>query len=58
MRTFAPVQVPEGHYFIMGGNRDDSFDPHYFGTVARGQIVRRATFVDFELVDEGFGLAR
>jgi len=45
MRTFAPVTVPAGRYFMMGDNRDNSFDSRYFGTVAREQIVGRATGV-------------
>ena len=43
MRSFGPVTVAPEHYFMMGDNRDNSFDSRYFGTVARDQIVGRAT---------------
>jgi len=49
MRSFAPVRVPEGNYFMMGDNRDDSFDSRYWGTVDRKQIVGRATSVVMSL---------
>jgi signal peptidase I len=45
MRSFAAYQVPEGKYFMMGDNRDDSFDSRYWGPVERKRIVGRAMAV-------------
>jgi len=45
MPSFAPVVIPESTYFVMGDNRDESYDSRFFGTVPRDQIVGRATIV-------------
>jgi len=45
MPSFAPVVIADSMYFVMGDNRDESYDSRFFGTVPRDQIVGRATFV-------------
>ncbi len=58
MRDFAAQRVPEGQYFMMGDNRDDSFDSRYWGTVERRRIVGRATAVVMSLDRDDFWLPR
>jgi signal peptidase I len=49
LRSFGPVTVPAGKYFMMGDNRDNSNDSRFWGAVDRNRIVGRACLVVISL---------
>jgi signal peptidase I len=53
-RSFGPLVVPEGHYFVMGDYRCHSRDSRLFGFVPGNAIAGRATVIAASL-DAGSG---
>ncbi|MBM3809986.1 MAG: signal peptidase I [Acidimicrobiia bacterium] len=54
-RKYGPVTVPEGHYFMMGDNRDDSQDSRFWGFLPERYVKGRALFIywSFDVPDDG-----
>lgn len=47
--SYGPIRIEEGHYFMMGDNRDSSADSRIIGAVPRELILGRAIRVFYSL---------
>jgi len=54
--NFGPVSLPEGKYFLLGDNRDQSYDSRFFGPVDRSGILAKALYVYLSLSPDGSGV--
>jgi signal peptidase I len=59
---YGPVTVPDGKYFVMGDNRDNSQDSRYWGFLPRDYVKGRALLIYWsyesgreDYLDEGLG---
>jgi signal peptidase I len=43
--NYGPVVVPEGKFFVLGDNRDQSYDSRYWGFAEESDVKGQATFI-------------
>lgn len=50
--TTRVIEIPEDHYYMLGDNRNYSYDSHYWGPLPKERVIGRAAFIIYRPLSE------
>lgn len=46
------IEIPKGYYYVLGDNRNYSYDSHYWGLLPKSRVIGRAAFLIYRGLGE------